>query len=370
MQARQTRMRANRFGIAVVFATIFFGMSFVSGCLPETPASEAPGAPASPSENLPNDAWYWIYFTNPLATNARSYRGGPDAQLAKAIEAARVSVDVAIYDLNLWSLRDALLKAHRSGLTVRVVTESDNLDEPEIQDLKKEGIPVLGDRREGLMHNKFVVIDRQEVWTGSMNFTTSDGYLNNNHLVRLQSADLALAYTVEFEEMFVSDLFGPDVRPNTPKPVLEINGARLEVLFSPDDGVQQRLIELIQQAQHSVYFLAFSFTSDPLAEALIIQSEAGVLVVGVLEEAQVISNIGSDYERFLAAGLDVRLDGNPNNMHHKILIIDERIVVLGSYNFSRSAEVSNDENTLILDDESFASPFVSEFQRIFDSAHR
>jgi phosphatidylserine/phosphatidylglycerophosphate/cardiolipin synthase-like enzyme len=61
---------------------------------------------------------------------------------------------------------------------------------------------------------------------------------------------------------------------------------------------------------------------------------------------------------------------NPNNMHHKILIIDEQTVVLGSYNFSKSAETQNDENTLIVHNEAVAETFVGEFQQIFDRSHR
>lgn len=368
MTVNQPRPRRQVFGVVFVIG-LLTGIS-LTGCLTDIAAPEITATQGLPGDTPSGSDGYSLFFTDPAALNARSFRGGPDARLAEAIDAARVSVDMAVYDLNLWSIRDALVGAHRRGLTVRVVTESDNLDEPEIQDLKNEGISVLGDRREGLMHNKFAVIDRQEVWTGSMNFTTTDGYLNHNHLVRIQSADLAQDYSVEFEEMFESDLFGPGGRSDTPYPVLEIGGVQVEVLFSPDDGVQERLLELIQEAQDSVYFLAFSFTADPLAEALLASAAEGVLVVGVFEETQVISNIGSEYERLLAAGLDVRLDGNPNNMHHKVMILDDRIVVLGSYNFSRSAETSNDENTLIVTDENIAAQFKSEFQRIFEQSHR
>jgi phosphatidylserine/phosphatidylglycerophosphate/cardiolipin synthase-like enzyme len=253
---------------------------------------------------------------------------------------------------------------------VRLVVESDNLDEPEIQALKGAGIPVLGDRHEGLMHNKFVVLDRQEVWTGSMNFTITDGYLNDNHLVRLRSTRLAENYTTEFEEMFVDDLFGPDTRPATPHSSFELDGIQIETYFSPDDGTEQRLVQLIEAAESSVYFLAFSFTSDPIASALIAKSTSGVVVAGVFEESQVISNIGSDYGTLLDAGLDVRLDSNQRNMHHKVIIVDSKIVVVGSYNFSNSAATSNDENTLILHDPQTAEIFMGEFTRIFARAHR
>ena len=80
---------------------------------------------------------------------------------------------MAIHFLDLWSIRDALIDAHRRGVAVRLVTESDNMHVPEIQEVREAGIPVLGDRREGRMHNKFVVIDRQEVWTGSLNLFIS-----------------------------------------------------------------------------------------------------------------------------------------------------------------------------------------------------
>ena len=63
-------------------------------------------------------------------------------------------------DLNLWSIRDALISAHRRGVDVRMVTDSDNMDEQEVQEIKAAGIEVLGDRHESLMHDKFVVIDR------------------------------------------------------------------------------------------------------------------------------------------------------------------------------------------------------------------
>ncbi len=120
----------------------------------------------------------------------------------RRLHSARVSVDIAVLDLNLWSIRDALLEAYDRGVLVRMVVESDYLDTDEVQELKDAGIPVLGDRQEGLMHNKFVIIDRQEVWTGSMNFTISDTYQNNNNLQRIRSSRLAEDYTAEFEEMF------------------------------------------------------------------------------------------------------------------------------------------------------------------------
>jgi phosphatidylserine/phosphatidylglycerophosphate/cardiolipin synthase-like enzyme len=311
-----------------------------------------------------------LYFTEPWNPASKSLRGGPDRALADAIDSARISVDLAVLDLNLWSIRDALLAAHRRGVTVRIVVDSDYSDEVEIEELKSAGIPVLGDRREGLMHNKFAIIDRQEVWTGSMNYTLNDAYRNNNNLVRIHSLGLAEDYTAEFEEMFVADRFGPDSPFNTPHPTVTVGGVLIEVFFSPDDGAAERLVELIQDADERVYFLAFSFTADDLGEALVERAGAGVAVAGVMDAGQYNSNQGTEYHRLRRSKLDVRLDGNSRSMHHKVLIIDREIVVTGSYNFSRSAETSNDENVLVIHSPEIAAQFEAEFQRVYAEAER
>ena len=313
------------------------------------------------------DDWYQIYFTDPENPSAPSYRGGPDADLAQAIDRARLRVDMAIYDLNLWSIRDALLSAQDRGVAVRVVVESDNLDEPELVELKEAGIPILGDRREGLMHDKFVIIDGVDVWSGSMNFTTSDGYRNNNNLVFIRSSRLAEDYTAEFEEMFTDDVFGASSN-LTPYPILNLDGTRLEVYFSPDDGTAQHIVDWIGSAQESIDFMAYSFTSGEIAAAMLERSQAGVAVRGIFETVQYRANIGTQYDHLLQAGLDVRLDGNPNNMHHKVIIIDQRVVITGSYNFSNSAEDRNDENTLIVSNTDWAGQYRQEFDRLFAQA--
>jgi phosphatidylserine/phosphatidylglycerophosphate/cardiolipin synthase-like enzyme len=309
--------------------------------------------------------WYTVYFTKPDDPQAGAYRGGPDEALARAIEQAHLSVDIAAHQLNLWSLRDALLSAARQGVTVRMVVESDFMDEPEIRQLKDAGIPVLGDRRESTMHNKFVIIDRAEVWTGSLNFTVSDVYRNNNNLIRIRSSQLAENFTTEFDEMFEQDLFGDKTLAQTPYPSLTINGTQIETYFSPDDGTAAEIIRHLQGARESIHFMAFSFTSDDIASAMLAKAAGGLSVSGVFEASQVLSNIGSEFELLREAGLDVRLDGNPRNMHHKVMIIDGATVITGSYNFSANAEKRNDENTLVIHNPAIAGQFMVEFERVF-----
>lgn len=340
-----------------------------SGALKPTrvPGDPAPEVPESPTPITP-PAWYTVFFS--ASSSGASAAEDPIPILLESIDQAQESVDVAAHEIGLPGLRDALIAAQQRGIGVRVVTESNNMDYDEVQDLIAAGIPVLGDRSEGLMHNKFIVIDRQEVWSGSMNFTETDAYRNQNNLLRLRSAHLAQDYTWEFEEMFEDDLFGPEKRSDTPYPELEVSGTPLEVYFSPDDGTADRLVTLIASAQESIDFLAFSFTSDALAEALLERARAGVTVRGVMDLEQAESNSGGDFENFRQAGLDVRLDAHRYKMHHKVLIIDGGIVVSGSYNFTNSAEKRNDENTLIFYNQNIAGQFEKEFLTIFDAAER
>jgi phosphatidylserine/phosphatidylglycerophosphate/cardiolipin synthase-like enzyme len=68
--------------------------------------------------------------------------------------------------------------------------------------------------------------------------------------------------------------------------------------------------------------------------------------------------------------MDVTLDGNPRLMHHKVMIIDQQIVITGSYNFSNNAERYNDENTLIIHNQGIAAEYMAEFQQIYDLSQR
>jgi phosphatidylserine/phosphatidylglycerophosphate/cardiolipin synthase-like enzyme len=314
--------------------------------------------------------WFELYFTNPASPLSPQGTGGVDGPLVEAIDSARLSVDVAAYSLSLNSVRNALLRAHDRGVTVRVVMESSNMDRSDPQILIEEGIPVIGDNRDGLMHDKFIIIDKSEVWMGSMNFTDSGAYDDNNNLMRIRSTKIVENYLTEFEEMFNDDMFGPDIVAQTPNPTLTVDGTRIDTFFSPDDGVLASLVPVLESAQESIYFLAYSFTSNQLGEIVRQKAEAGITIGGVMDDEQVRSNQGTEYDPFRQADLDVRIDGIDGLMHHKVFIVDEKIVVLGSYNFSQNAEERNDENLMIIYDPVIAEQFLFEFKRLQEQAQR
>jgi phosphatidylserine/phosphatidylglycerophosphate/cardiolipin synthase-like enzyme len=342
------------------------------------PSETATPAQAGGLTNIPmqvgygaRSSFFEIYFTDPLNPNAYKQVNGPDIPLAQAIDQARISVDVAAYSMDLYSIQSALTRALARGVEVRMVMETDNMGAPVPQALLTAGIPIIGDGRPGLMHDKFVIIDRSEVWTGSMNFTASGVYDDNNNLVRIRSTRVAEDYTVEFEKMFKDDFFGPAGFDSTPYHRVSIDGVPVEVYFSPDDHVATRIIELLRGAKESIYFLAYSFTADDFGTVLLQKAQQGLTIAGVMEAGQVKTDQGTEFTALQQARLPVYLDGNNSGlMHHKVFIIDKDIVITGSYNFSLSAETTNDENVMIFFDPRIAAQYLAEYKRIDAQAQK
>lgn len=335
--------------------------------------SETSPNPRTVSETVSGD-WIRVYFTNPHYPDDASYHsGGMDEELTNVIAQAEDSIDLATYEIDLSSVTAALIDAHRRGIEVRVVVETDNADEEAVIDLEQAGISLVEDRREsGLMHNKFVVIDRVWVWTGSWNLTENGTYRNNNVAVLIASPALADNYTTEFEEMF-GGAFGPTSPADTPNPriIIEIDDGQksveIENYFAPEDNAASHIIAEIGSAQERIRFMAFTFTSQAIADAMLEQARAGVVVQGVIEDRNA-ENEYSQYDHLKREIHDILPDGNPYIMHHKAIIIDDETVILGSYNFTNSAEESNDENVLIIHDPEVAKLFVEEFGRVYEAA--
>lgn len=342
----------------------------LTACDPTLDVSVPSGQPTQNSTaplppNVAKESAISVYFTDPAAPAAGKGRGGPDEALAAAITAAESTVDMAMYNLSLPSIGDALIEAQRRGVTVRLVVDDDTYGDAQSTRLRDAGVSVFRDGRAELMHDKFTIIDRQEVWTGSLNLSTGGTYSDYNNLVRIRSTRLAQDYSAEFEEMFLDRQFGVNSPLNTVYPRLTVDGQTLEVYFLPEDDVEDRLLELVGGAQESVDFLAYSLTLDHLAGQIIDAADNGVRVRGMMDAEQAASNQGGEFENLVAAGLDVRLDPFDGLLHHKVIIVDGQWVVFGSANFTSSGLFKNDENLVILNDPAFARSFETEFERLY-----
>ena len=341
--------------------------------------------PAQPFATQPTAAGpvtFQAYFTTPKYPDRVSdHHGSLDDPLTAFIHFARSSVDMAIYQLDLPNVTQALLDAKKRGVVVRVVTHTDILNDPKenasFKKLEQAGIVVVGGNPSALMHNKFVVVDRSAVWTGSWNFTVNDTYRYNNNGVLIQSPELARNYIVTFEKMFIDKQFGGSRKAGGTTPRLTIGGVAVENYFAPEDKVADKIVARLKAAQKTIHFLAFSFTDNKIGDIVLDRWKSGLKIAGIFERTGSQSKF-SEYSRFKAAGLDVHedlksetnvtQDGNPYLMHHKVFIIDDKTVILGSFNFTASANEDNDENLMIVDDASLAQAFEAEFARVYEQA--
>lgn len=323
---------------------------------PRTPASAAP---------------WEVAFTSPLIPDDPArHSGGLDARLAALMDAAAATLDVAVYDFDLATVAEAMARAARRGVQVRMVTDSDTLGntrdrrvQAAFRVVREAGIPVVPDERPAIMHHKFTVVDGEAVQTGSWNYTDGDTYRLNNNLAVFRSRELARNYAAEFEKLFTQRRFGPAKPAGVPHPSVELDGLRVQTLFAPQDRVAARLVEVVSRAQRRVHFLAFSFTHDGLGRAMLARAQAGVEVQGVFERTGSSTRF-SEYHRLREAGLEVYQDGSPYAMHHKVILVDDRLTAFGSYNFSDNADRDNDENLLLVEGAEFAAQFEQEFQRM------
>lgn len=117
--------------------------------------------------------------------------------------------------------------------------------------------------------------------------------------------------------------------------------------FSPKGGCTEAIVRELETARHEVLMLAYSFTSKPIADALVAASARGVTVGVVLDrsnEAETHTELGD----LVSRGIAVHIDHKHAIAHNKVIVIDGRTVLTGSFNFTNQAEHENAENLLVL----------------------
>jgi len=121
----------------------------------------------------------------------------------------------------------------------------------------------------------------------------------------------------------------------------------VSVHFSPKGGCGERVVEALDSARHSIRVMAYSFTYDPIVKALMDAHDRGVDVELLFDKSNE-TELRSDMPRCIEKGMKVLVDAEHAIAHNKVMIIDQKVVVTGSFNFTRQAEDANAENLLIL----------------------
>lgn len=425
------------------------------------------------SAPLPQHPFIQVYFNHAQSSSyTEPYRSqtrpGDDFEqiMIDSIASAKTTVDVAVHELRLPRIAKALVERQRAGVQIQVILENtytrpwSSLSNTEVAQLdqrgrgqyqefrqlvdrnkdgqisqneinqgdalvvlKNAGIAWIDDTADGsagsgLMHHKFMVVDRQTVIVTSANFTTSDVHGdfsspgsqgNPNAFLKIDSSDLAAIFTREFNLMWGD---GPGKQPNslfglkkTFRPVqqLRLGDASIAVQFSPtsqsipwEQSVNGLIGKTLNRATRSVDLALFVFSEQPLSTVLDLKHQHGVNVRALIEPdyayksysegldmlgvalAQSDESGNSGYCQFEVGNAlwqqPIKTVGVPqlpegDRLHHKFGVVDRQTVIVGSHNWSAAANQNNDENLLVIDSPVVAAHFEREFERLYANAN-
>ena len=139
-------------------------------------------------------------------------------------------------------------------------------------------------------------------------------------------------------------------------------GDTIKVYFSPAGGCTEAVVESLASATNSVFVQAYSFTSAPIAKALVeAHRRPGVKVEVILDRSQRGEKYSSA-DFVMHAGIPTYIDTKHAIAHNKIMIIDRHIILTGSFNFTKAAEENNAENLLVIDDPALAEKYIDNWQ--------
>jgi len=412
------------------------------------------------AEELPSPNLMAVAFNHRDGGRYRSpidgqWRNGDNLEqmVIDAIDAARTHCFVAVQELSLPAIAEALVRARQRGVDVRVVLENSystpwsRLHESDLnqhsrqrwrrlrlladtdhnglisakEEHRGDALAILdrgtvpriddtedGSKGSGLMHHKFVVVDQRWVISGSANFTSSGMHGdagaprtrgNVNHLLRIDSTDLAAIFTAEFNRMWGDGPGGlHDSRfgrgkddPNSAS--VQVGSSLITVLFAPHTKTNPHhglhlINRELDNAQRSIDLALFVFSAQEVTNTLAKKVDEGIEVRLLADPgfasrpfSEVLDLLGlSMPDRFckLEAGNQplqrpIKGVGTPrlargDKLHHKFAVIDNKTVITGSFNWSPSAAFQNDETLLVIESAQLAKHFTREMDRLWRGA--
>lgn len=135
-----------------------------------------------------------------------------------------------------------------------------------------------------------------------------------------------------------------------------------QVCFTPGENCTSLIIDAINSAQKSIYVQAYSFTSASIMRALLTAANRGVEVKILLDKTQFDDKFYKSGRFFQNNHIPVWVDDKPAVAHNKVMIIDNSIVITGSFNFTNAAQFKNAENVLIIKNREIAAKYLANWQ--------
>nr|WP_244284612.1 phospholipase D-like domain-containing protein [Leptospira barantonii] len=283
-------------------------------------------------------------------------------KVLRLIEDAKLSIDLWVYSFEDPEILDALIRANRRGVVIRIVADPEKEYPNEFVNLGM----FRRWERSGLQHSKILMVDRKKVFLGSGNFTWYglENDLNGYVSFELFDSEVEDFYSFLEEDPRITSLY---IEP-------------FEFYISPSKGrlIQNLLLRETDRAQFEIQYLIFDHFDSVLTSRLALADHKGVEVRGVYD-----SPVDAE-GKYLAKVLklprsEILGDGNEETissdsfgkgglLHHKTMIADRKTLISGSYNFSVSARDNNREILFKTSDASVVDSYLKEWDRVRASA--
>jgi len=300
--------------------------------------------------------------------------GAPDdleTVIVNFIDGAQKRLEIAVQELENEPIAQAIIRARQRKVLVKIVLEQDYLRADtarknpwnpgggheanrQIHDaILRAKIDVKVDYNSSIFHQKFVVRDRASLLTGSTNFTPTGTHNNLNHVIIVHDKTVAKIYAREFAEIqrghFGKRNEGHDGRPLD----TVVSDVPVRVLFAPDHNPEMEIMKQMMKARKRIDFAIFTFAkSSGIDDTMLRLLDLNMPIQGVFDGGQG----GKDWTPIKALKkkgakmFGVSKGGDLGKLHHKLMVLDEQVVIGGSFNYTGPANNLNDENIIILGD--------------------
>lgn len=349
-----------------------------------------------------------------------------DHRVASLINSASKEVYWAMYGFSREIIIDSVLNAVRRGLDVQLAGDygtyasgSEGYTKFEELMSRYPNAKLISGNSQSIQHNKFVVVDRRYLMTGTGNITDSEIDRNYNVWVIIESKEMAEDF-IRDHQMMMEGRFGHAKERLDYNNVFSVGGVKVEAYFSPYEDAMTTFLQAVGEAKKSVHFAIFAFTHDQLGRLLIDKHKqftaAGnsTAVRGIMDRSQLTHNQYVEIYRMAsacghtygfqgggtnnpftqtwtgpdsantrcAAPIDFRIDGNENNsyigdwqagggrLHAKNIAIDagtpDAKLLMGSFNWSPNANDNNDENLIVIHSPKIVERYLKFWQEIYN----
>ncbi|MBO4555663.1 MAG: phosphatidylserine/phosphatidylglycerophosphate/cardiolipin synthase family protein [Elusimicrobiales bacterium] len=304
----------------------------------------------------------------------------------KVIESAKKTVDVAMYSITYSDNVNDLISAAKKGVKVRVLMDESHCYPEMNKEIKRlintEGIQfktIRGYGDYGVNHNKIVIADKKTVTAGSYNWTFTATFNNFENSVLITDKKTAKGYFDYFEWMWKHARTLEDSKHSETVPqgkyglppqahnIAKFNGADVPAfIFSPGSKSEERLAAILDAAKESIDACTFSFSSEILTNALINAQKRGVKVRFMMDKNLAKNSIAG--KNLFTSGTDfkVRIGRKGKGaLHDKFVIIDNKILQTGSFNWAKNASENSFENMVFFTGEEY----IKAYAKIFDTLY-